>query len=176
MDAFVTAVLDTTKKRPTLAAQARCAGLLGAVVRDLAPFEYQIDDVRYNRLLDAVLGVFDPRRAGDIPIEVRIEAAEALGQAGDPRLEPGHPERWVKIPGGTFAMGAQAENANGPNFHAVGWDAAAYVDKLLRGARPADLPVEQVTRLELVIDLNTAKALGLTMPLSLLGRADEVIE
>ncbi len=80
---------------------------------------------------------------------------------------PFHRKEWV-VQGALFSYG--------PSFHAVGSTAAQYVDKLLKGAKPADLPVQQVTRLELVINLKTAKALGLTIPPSVLVRADQVIQ
>jgi putative ABC transport system substrate-binding protein len=126
------------------------------------------------------------RRAGDIAhaIEAFKQGADAVYVVADPLLFANR----ARIH--TLTMGARLPtiyNARdyveggglmsyGPNISDLFRRAGDYVDKILRGAKPADLPVEQPTKFDLVINLTTVKALGFELPLSLQQRADEVIE
>jgi ABC-type uncharacterized transport system substrate-binding protein len=94
--------------------------------------------------------------------------ARLVGAVAGIRLPAIYPDRVFVEAGGLMSYG--------PNLAHVWGHAAAYADKILKGAKPGDLPVEQPTTFELVINLKTAKALGLTIPPSLLERADQVIE
>ena len=109
---------------------------------------------------DALYVVIDPLLTTN---KVRINAL-AIGA----RLPTMYGFRELVEAGGLISYGA--------NFPHLWRRAAEQVDKILRGAKPADLPVEQPTKFDLIINLTTAKALGLTIPPSLLARADEVIE
>jgi len=100
VDGLFAAVLDELGPHAPLAAKARCAGLLGAMVNDLRALDYQPADARYRELMNAVLGIFDAEKAKSVEFQVRLEAAEALGQAGDPRLAENN---WVRI--GEFEIG-----------------------------------------------------------------------
>src|SRR6266404_4884849 len=88
--------------------------------------------------------------------------------AGQQRLPGVYAYRELVEAGGLMSFG--------PNYADMHRRAATFVDKILKGAKPADLPVEQPTKFELLINLKTAKALGLTIPPSLLARADEVTQ
>jgi putative ABC transport system substrate-binding protein len=96
------------------------------------------------------------------------ERRRLVDLAAKNRLPAVYPQREFVDAGGLMAYG--------PNLADVFRRAATYVDKILKGAKPADLPVEQPTKFDLVINLKAAKALGLTIPPSVLGRADEVIQ
>jgi putative tryptophan/tyrosine transport system substrate-binding protein len=93
------------------------------------------------------------------------QVAENASRSKLPLMSPFHE---IAIAGGLMSYG--------PSISDLFRRSAGYVDKILRGAKPADLPVEQPTKFELVINLKTAKALGLTVPPSLLARADELID
>jgi ABC-type uncharacterized transport system substrate-binding protein len=126
------------------------------------------------------------RRGEDIApaFETLKGRAQALYVAGDPLMITNR----VRI--NTLALGARLPTtynqrefveagglmSYGPNFPDLFRRAGDYVDKILRGTKPADIPVEQPTKFDLVINLTTAKALGLEVPPTLLARADEVIE
>jgi putative tryptophan/tyrosine transport system substrate-binding protein len=125
------------------------------------------------------------RRAEDIaPAFEVLKGAEALYVCGDPLVSANR----VRIV--TFALAARLPTmydhrghveagglmCYGPNFPELWRRAAEFVDKILRGAKPADIPVEQPTKFDLVINLTTAKALGLTVPDKLIALADEVID
>jgi putative ABC transport system substrate-binding protein len=91
-----------------------------------------------------------------------------IGLASRHKLPAVYPFRYYAVDGGLITYG--------PDTHDPIRRAAVYVDRVLRGEKPADLPVQQPTKFELAINLKTAKALGLTVPPMLLTRADEVIE
>ena len=147
-------------------------------------------DMREVQAATRVLGLeavkSEIRRAEDIApaLDAFRGRADALYVCGDPlvianRIRINILALGTRLPtmyGSREYVEAGGLMSYGPNITDLFRRAAEYVDKILRGAKPADLPVEQPTKFELVINLTTAKALGLEMPPSLLARADEVIE
>ncbi len=109
VEALLSRILGQLGSRATLAAQAPCVGLLGAMVQDLAPLDYYPADPRWRDVLRAVMAIFDAAASQSVPFQDRLDAAEALGQAGDPRLDQ---DNWVTIPAGSFEMGSSDPEAD----------------------------------------------------------------
>jgi putative ABC transport system substrate-binding protein len=127
---------------------------------------------REPRDIDAAFEMFARERVGGV---IGLQAPEFLRE----RQRIAHLARKNHLPT-IFELRGFAEAgalmAYAPNIEDIYHRAATYVDKIFKGATPADLPVQQPTKFELVINLKTAKALGLMIPPSLLLRADQVIE
>ena len=132
----------------------------------------QLLGVRSANELESAFAAIVRDRAGALlvmPTPLTVEHARRIvGLAGKSRLPAIYAFRRHVEDGGLMSYGTSSLDQNRR--------AATYVDKILKGAKPADLPVEQPTRFELVINLKTAKALGLTFPQSILIRADQVIQ
>ena len=133
------------------------------------------------------LDLFEVREAGETPGAIaaaKARGAEALYILADPvfSFPPNRvPDLAAQagLPSISFESGfAKAGGliSYGPDFFALARLGAHYVDRILKGAKPAELPIEQPTKFLLVINLKTAKSLGIEIPASLLARADEVIE
>jgi len=135
------------------------ASLILYEVRDITTLEAMFVKLRKDRP-DALLVLGDPflvsqrSRIAQFAIENKMPSAYTFRE---------HVEA-----GGLLAYS--------PNYHDLFRRAATYVDKILKGTKPGELPIEQPTKFDLVINLKTAKALGLTVPPTLLALADEVIE
>jgi ABC-type uncharacterized transport system substrate-binding protein len=128
-------------------------------VRQLAQLGTAFETVRRERA-DALVLVADPLLFSARPQIIQLAARHRMPTVYETRLFPDA--------GGLLSYGPLAQE----RFERM----AVYVDRILRGAQPGDLPIEQPTKFELVINLKTAKALGLTIPQTLLQRADEVIQ
>jgi ABC-type uncharacterized transport system substrate-binding protein len=146
-------------KRAEVAARALGVRLQFVEARGPADFDRAFSELTRARagaltVLPSVMFIIEQRRLVDLAAKNRLPAVYPLREFVDA--------------GGLMSYGA--------NFADLSRRAATYVDKILKGAKPGDLPVEQPTKFELVINLKAAKALGLTIPQSLLLRADEIIQ
>jgi putative ABC transport system substrate-binding protein len=132
-------------------------------------------------IIPVVERAYTPDDLGDAFASMRTENCDALFVLVDPHvtrriIELANEWRLPAIYQGGFIVDMGGLMSYGPDFHQLFRQAAVYVDRILKGANPADLPVEQPTKFELEINLKTSKLLGLTIPDSILARADKVIE
>ena len=156
---------------PTTPPEARVLETLPGAARTLGLTLRSIE-VRESKGLESALAAVARERADAfLVLEGSVALAhrpQIIGFAAKERLPTMYGVREFVDEGGLMSYGVSLPD--------LGRRAAAYVDKILKGAKPADLPIEQPTRFELVINKKTAKSLGLTIPPSLLVRADHVID
>jgi formylglycine-generating enzyme required for sulfatase activity len=141
VDAMVSQIIDPVSRNPLIPAKASVVGLIGAIQRDLAPLRYRVRDTRYESTMSEVMTIFDADTAGSIDLQVRLEAADAIGQFGDPRLSG---TRWVTIEVGVSILGAQATDPS-----AVGFDAGALATE--GPPREVALPTFQIARFPVTV-------------------------
>jgi formylglycine-generating enzyme required for sulfatase activity len=145
IEGLLKAILGKLGNSPTLADQVRCVALLSAMMRDLSRMEYKPKNPDYERTVKAVMGIFETGEAEKIEIAKRIEAADLLGQVGDPRLEGDsrlERDNWVTIPAGSLHVGAQKRNQKGRNYEPDAFDSESPVHEVaLRRFRIGRFPV-----------------------------------
>jgi putative ABC transport system substrate-binding protein len=129
-------------------------------------------DIRNEADITKAFAVMAERKVDALSVGIdwltQAKAAMIVDLAAMHRVVTAYPSREFADQGGFLAYG--------PSYPDLYYRAAGFIDKILKGTRPGDLPVEQPTKLELVINLKTAKALGLSLPPAILARADEVVE
>jgi putative ABC transport system substrate-binding protein len=188
---FSTVAIDLTAKRleifkQEIAGLARVALLVNPSAPDIAKRTVE-DTQRAAALLNLTIQPFEARSPDELE---RTFAAIRQSRVGGLVVAPdgmfynertrmaqralAHRLPTIHPSGDTVHAGSL--RSYGPNLEAICRRAPTYVDKIPKGAKPGDLPVEQTTKFDLVLNLKTAKTLGLTIPPSLLGRADEVIQ
>ena len=183
-------LLDLTQKRLALLKEAVPKATRIAVIMNpddpIIPMQWREAEAAAGRLgvrlqrLD-IRNVDDLRRAFDAAVKNKADAVLRLADPLAGTLNPETVELATRHRLPTM-LRTRLEVEDGglmsyyPNARDYYRQAASYVDKILKGAKPGDLPIEQPTRLELVINMKTAKAIGLTIPQSVLGRADHIIE
>jgi putative ABC transport system substrate-binding protein len=158
-------------QNPTQPSHARTIREAESAARRLG-VQIHVFDARTSLEIDAAFAAMVSQRAGGVLVlrdaEFRVHRAWVAALAAEHRLPAIYGLREEAEAGGLIAYGASV-----PQLFRR---AATYVDKILRGAKPADLPVEQPTKLELVINAKTAKSLGITIPPILLAQADQIID